>query len=68
VGNSPFNQNSSPNNHKLLRSSVEQLEKYVIQAFQNSGKNIMNKAITKPVGICQYPAILAYIKSEFQLI
>ena len=54
-------------NHLTAVKRVSLLEKFVIKAFANSGKTLMNRMITPPVEACPYPKLLARITSDFGL-
>lgn len=62
-----FNPLASRANHLATLKRVSLLEKFVIRAFANSGKTLMNRTITAPVEACPYPELLARIKSDFDL-
>jgi len=63
----PFNPAISRLDHLANVKKVTLLEKYVIKAFADSGKSLINKAVRAPIGPCPYPRQLARIKGEFDL-
>jgi len=63
----PFNPAISRPNHLANVGKVTLLEKYVIKAFTDSGKSLINKDVSAPIGVCPYPNHLARIKDEFDL-
>ena len=63
----PFDPFVSRANHLRTVKRVSLLEKFVIKAFVNSGKSLMNRMITPPVEACPYPELLARIESDFGL-
>jgi len=53
--------------HLPVVKAVSLLEKYVINAFRDSSRPLMNKKISKPAEACPYPELFARIKSDFGL-
>lgn len=51
--------------HLTIVRRVSLLEKFVINAFINAGKPLMNRMVRSPVEACPYPELLARIKSDF---
>lgn len=62
-----FNPVVSRASHLTVVKRVSLLEKFVIKAFANSGKSLMNRMVTPPVEACPYPELLARIASDFGL-
>ena len=63
----PFNPYISRHDHQANVRKISRLEQYVIKAFIDSGKSLINKAVSAPSGSCPYPRQLARIKDEFGL-
>jgi hypothetical protein len=63
----PFDPLVTPSTHKAIVDRVVLLEQYVIQAFQASGKSLINKNIASlpEIARCPYPELLTRIKSDF---
>lgn len=63
----PFDPAVGRSAHLTTVRKVALLERSVIEAFLNSGKSLMNRMRTPPLGLCPYPELLARIKSDFRL-
>ncbi len=62
-----FDPNVAKIQHHENVKKVVQLERYVIQSFIKSNKNVMNKDRTAPDDICPFSNILNTINSDFSI-
>ncbi len=63
----PFKSGVTRAHHLTAVKAVSLLEKYVIIAFRDSGRPLMNRVISKPTEACPYPQLLDQIRSDFGL-